>query len=93
MCFEGLLETDHPYNFAAPQCIKEMLVANKAYEKVVLILSKISNPLRMAFLSPDSRIFLDSLDITRLLSELVKESLNPYLHFFLQQINKRAFDM
>jgi hypothetical protein len=87
------LETDHPYNFAAPQCIKEMLVANRAYEKVVPILSKLINPLRMAFLSPDPRIFVDSLEVTRLLSELVKENLNPYLHFFLQQINKRAFDM
>jgi hypothetical protein len=26
-------------------------------------------------------------------SELVKENLNPYLHFFLQPINKKSFNM
>ena len=25
VCFEGLLENEHPYNFASRQCIKELL--------------------------------------------------------------------
>ena len=66
VCFEGLLETEHPYNFAAPQCIKEMLQADKAYEKVVPILVKLINPLRAAYTSDNKNIFMDILEITRL---------------------------
>jgi len=25
VCFEGLLETDHPYSFAAKQCVIDLL--------------------------------------------------------------------
>jgi hypothetical protein len=63
VCFEGLLETDHPYNFAAPQCAKEMLTANGAEQKVTAILTKLVNPLRMAFSSNDPKIFQEALEI------------------------------
>lgn len=66
VCFEGLLETEHPYNFAAPQCIKEMLLANGSVDKVNPILSKIINPLRMAFQSNDPNVFNEALEVTSL---------------------------
>ena len=28
VCFEGLLETEHPYSFASRQCIRELLLAD-----------------------------------------------------------------
>jgi hypothetical protein len=65
VCFEGLLETDHPYNFASRQCIKEMLKAPGAYDKVVPIISKIINPLRMA-LSTNNETYSDTLEITQM---------------------------
>ena len=34
ICFEGLLETLHPYSFAAKQCVRELLSAKGAKEKV-----------------------------------------------------------
>ena len=64
VCFEGLIETEHPYNFAAPQCIKEMLVAKGSFEKVSPILSKIINPLRMAFQSNEAKVFNEALEVT-----------------------------
>ena len=66
VCFEGLLETEHPYNFAASQCIKEMLQSKGAFEKVNPILSKLFNPLRAAFSSNNSENFMDTLEITRM---------------------------
>ncbi len=72
VCFEGLLETEHPYNFAAPQCIKEMLTANGAYEKVQPILLKLINPLRTAFSSNIPNTFQEALEVTILVNLLFK---------------------
>lgn len=63
VCFEGLQETDHPYNFAARQSIKEMLVANGSYDKLIPILTKITNPLRNALSSDTADTFADTLGI------------------------------
>lgn len=43
-----------------------MLQAEKAYEKVVPVLVKLINPLRAAYISDNKNIFMDILEITRL---------------------------
>jgi hypothetical protein len=68
VCFEGLLEREHPYNFAARQCVKEMLQAPGTEEKVLPILSKLINPIRMAFASNDNEIFEETLTITHMVN-------------------------
>jgi len=68
ICFEGLSETKHPYNFVARQSIKEMLSANGAYEKVVAILPKLINPLRSALMISNVEIFDETLDILNLVT-------------------------
>lgn len=93
VCFEGLLETDHPYNFASRESIRQMLLADHSYEKVIPILSKIVPSLRQAISINEKDAFVDSLEITLILSNLVKEQLNPHLHLLLQPINKKCFDM
>ena len=45
-CFEGLLETDHPYQFVALQALREMLTNELAPEKVSHVVSKLILPLR-----------------------------------------------
>lgn len=85
-CFEGLLETDHPYNFVSRECIKNLLSADKAYEKTTPLLNKIIVPIRNAICSNTE--FLDNMTILTLLSDLVKEALNPYLHLIVQQLGK-----
>jgi hypothetical protein len=37
-CFEGLLETEHPYNFLAFEAMKELLDSQTAPQKTVPIL-------------------------------------------------------
>jgi len=47
-CFEELLETEHSYNFLGKQCIRELLGAKGAKEKVESILRKLLAPLKKA---------------------------------------------
>ena len=91
-CFEGLLETEHPYNFAGKQCIRELLNAKGAEEKVIPILGRLIGPLKDALRCDNPEIFCEAMNDLEILSGLVKDKLNKYLHFFLQNINKRSFN-
>jgi len=91
-CFEGLLETEHPYNFIGKQCIRELLTAKRAEEKVLPILNKLIGPLKEALKCDIPEIFCEALNDLEILSNLVKDKLNKYLHFFLQNINRKSFN-
>ena len=91
-CFEGLLETEHPYNFIGKQCIRELLCAKGAEEKVIPILGRLIGPLKEALKCDIPEIFCEAMNDLEILSDLVKDKLNKYLHFFLQNINKRSFN-
>jgi hypothetical protein len=91
ICFEGLLETLHPYSFAAKQCVRELLSAKGAREKVIPILGRLIPHLKNALVCDNPDTFLEAMNVVEMLSDLVGELMNPYLHFFLQSINKRSF--
>ncbi len=93
VCFEGLMETEHPYNFASRECVRQMLLADDSYDKVIPILPKIIPSLRQAISVNEKDAFIDSLEITMILSDLVKDLLNTHLHLILQPINKKIFDV
>ena len=63
VCFEGLLETDHPYSFASRQCIKELLATDNAQNQIAPIIGKLISPLRTAFFSNTDNFFDDNLEI------------------------------
>ena len=92
-CFEGLLETEHPYNFLGKQCIRELLGAEGAKEKVEPILGKLIVPLKNAIKCDIPEIFCEAMNDLEILSNMLKDKLNPYLHFFLQNINKKSFNI
>ena len=92
-CFEGLLETLHPYSFAAKQCVRELLTAKGAEEKVIPILGRLIPHLKNALTCDNPDTFVEAMNVVEMLSDLVGEHLNPYLHFFLQSINKRSFNL
>mmetsp|Transcript_8350 Transcript_8350/g.16553 ORF Transcript_8350/g.16553 Transcript_8350/m.16553 type:complete len:166 (+) Transcript_8350:992-1489(+) len=56
-CFEGLMETEHPYCFAARKCTQELLQAEGAGEKTVPLLARLIMPLRMALMSREKTVF------------------------------------
>ena len=93
ICFEGLLETLHPYSFAAKQCVRELLSAKGARDKVIPILGRLIPHLKNALVCDNPDTFLEAMNVTEMLSDLVGELMNPYLHFFLQSINKRSFNL
>ena len=93
ICFEGLLETLHPYSFAAKQCVRELLTAKGAEEKVLPILGRLIPHLKNALTCDIPDTFIEAMNVVEMLSDLVGEHLNPYLHFFLQSINKRSFNL
>ena len=92
-CFEGLIETVHPYSFVAKQCIRELLLAKGADKKVLPLLERLINPLKEGLKCNLPEIFCEAMNDLEMLSDLVKENLNKYLHFFLLDINKRSFQM
>ena len=61
-CFEGLLETEHPYNFAGKQCIRELLNAKGAEEKVIPILGRLIGPLKDALRCDNPEIFCEAMN-------------------------------
>ena len=91
--FEGLLETEHPYNFVGKQFIRELLGAKGAKEKVEPILGKLIVPLKNAIKCDIPEIFCEAMNDLEILSNMVKDKLNQYLHFFLQSINKKNFNI
>ena len=93
ICFEGLLETLHPYSFAAKQCVRELLSAKGAREKVIPILGRLIPHLKNALVCDNPDTFLEAMNVVEMLSDLVGDMMNPYLHFFLQSINKRSFNL
>ena len=93
ICFEGLLETVHPYSFAAKQCVRELLSAKGAQEKVIPILGRLIPHLKNALVCDNPDTFLEAMNVVEMLSDLVGDMMNPYLHFFLQSINKRSFNL
>ena len=93
ICFEGLLETLHPYSFAAKQCVRELLSAKGAQEKVIPILGRLIPHLKNALVCDNPDTFLEAMNVVEMLSDLVGDMMNPYLHFFLQSINKRSFNL
>lgn len=87
------METEHPYNFASRECIRQMLLTDDSYDKVIPLIPKLIPLLRQALTINDNDAFIDSLEITIILSDLVKDILNSYLHLILQPINKKSFDV
>ena len=86
------METEHPYNFVGKQCIRELLAAEGAKEKVEPILGKLIIPLKEAIKCDNPEIFCEAMNDLEILSNMVKDKLNKYIHFFLQNINKKSFN-
>ena len=86
-----------PYKACVPVLHRGLLYEAQsgqgASEKILQILPKLIDPLKVALNCNREEIFLEAMNIAEQLSELVKENLNQYLHLFLQSINKRSFNL
>jgi Parkin co-regulated protein len=64
-CFEGLVETEHPFVFVARQGSKELLTADGAADKTIPLIPRLVMPLRVALMNSDSAIFTSALEILK----------------------------
>ena len=62
-CFEGMMETKHPYNFVAKMTIEALLEQENAEEKILPMLPRLILPLRKALASKNNQISEAGLDV------------------------------
>ncbi len=90
-CFEGIIETAHPYKFIARQASKELLMAEHSDIKIAPILSILYDYIRIALLEEDDETFLDACDICLLLVMYGGVEGYPYMKLLLGPFQKRIF--
>ena len=89
ICFEGIIETSHPYKFMARQACKELLMAENSHDKIVPILSNLYEYIRIALLDDNDETFLDACDICLLLVIYGGYEGYPYMKLILSPLRKR----
>ena len=66
-CFEGIIETAHPYKFISRQASKELLLADDSHDKLIPVISKLYDYIRIALLDKNDETFKDACEICLLL--------------------------
>jgi hypothetical protein len=66
-CFEGIIEVAHPFKFIARQGCKELLMAENSHKKILGIIPKLYDYIRIALLDENDETFNDAIDICFLL--------------------------
>ena len=90
---EGLRETAHPLPFISRQAFTELLSTPNAPAKVVPLLSKLINPLKLALSSTDDEVFDGALAALTQLSGVVGNELDKYLKTFLSIVSVTQIGM
>jgi hypothetical protein len=90
-CFEGIIETAHPYKFISRQACKELLMAENSHIKILPILSELYDYIRIALLDENDETFLDTCDICLLLVIYGGEEGYPYMKLLFSPFQKRIF--
>ena len=89
VCFEGIVEEAHPYKFIARQASKELLMAENSHFKILPIISKLYDYIRIALLDENDETFKDALDICFLLVFYAGRQGFPYTQLILSPFRKR----
>lgn len=91
-CFEGLVETNHPYSFIAKQASKELLESPGASDKVIPLLPRLITPLRMALSNANANVFEAALGTLKSLSDASGDALNEHVNGLIGALLKRMND-
>ena len=92
LCAEGFLETEHPFVLLAPRAFIELVESDGAINKVVPLLPKVAQHVRVALSSSDRRIFGIGLEAARALSATCGPHLNAHINSWLAPLNRKIFD-
>ena len=88
-CFEGIIEVAHPYKFIARQACKELLKAENSHYKIIPIISRLYEYIRIALLDDNDETFKDALDICFLLVFYAGREGFPYTKLILTPLRRR----
>lgn len=92
-CFEGIIETAHPYKFISRQASKELLLEKNSHIKIIPILSELYDYIRIALLDENDETFLDACDICLLLVIYGGNEGYPYINLLFSPFQKRIFNI
>ena len=84
---EGLRETAHPLPFISRQGFTELMSNINARPKVLPLLPKLINPIKLALCSDDDEVFEGALNALIQLSTVVGNELDKYLKSFLSVVS------
>ena len=88
-CFEGIIETAHPYKFIARQASKELLLAEDSHDKLIPVISKLYDYIRIALLDKNDETFKDACEICLLLVIYGGEEGRPYIKLLFTPFQRR----
>jgi len=88
-CFEGIIEVAHPYKFIARQACKELLKAENSHYKIIPIISRLYEYIRIALLDDNDETFKDALEICFLLVFYAGREGFPYTKLILTPLRRR----
>jgi hypothetical protein len=86
---EGLRETAHPLPFISRQGFTELMSNINARPKVIAVLPKLINPMKLALSSTDDEVFQGALNALTQLSTVAGNELDKYLKTFLSIVSIR----
>jgi hypothetical protein len=86
---EGLRETAHPLPFISRQGFTELMSNINARPKVIAVLPKLINPMKLALSSTDDEVFQGALNALTQLSTVAGNELDKHLKTFLSIVSIR----
>lgn len=86
---EGLRETAHPLPFISRQGFTELMSNINARPKVISVLPKLINPIKVALSSDNDEVFEGALNALTQLSTVVGNELDKHLKTFLSIVSMR----
>eukprot|EP00667_Euglena_gracilis_P018908 EG_transcript_20165 len=92
LCFDGLREKQHPYNFLAKQAVEEMLEVEGAAQRVTPLLPVLLPSLKAAMGEGNAELTQTCLRIFGRLSDLAGPALDTHLNPFLTTLNRMLTD-
>ena len=87
--FEGIIEVAHPYKFIARQACKQLLKAKNSHKKILGIIPKLYDYIRIALLDDNDETFSDAVDICFLLVLYSGREGFPYTRLILSPLRRR----
>ena len=87
--YDGLQETQHPYNFICIEAIKFLMVQKKALKNVFPLKEDLVKKIRVCLVSKNSEVFLNGLLGVTYLSGVLGSEMNCFIKSLLSPIGKK----